>query len=103
MIAHLPAVDVLDGNFAEEKVDELIRFEGSDKFRQIEPLAVVLHGAQPAVAVGGHVQPVDGRVLTREIRWRSDEVITWRINEFRVMELKFWTKSRHQLRLKSSR
>ena len=93
MIAHLPAVDVLDGNFAEEKVDELIRFEGSDKFRQIEPLAVVLHGAQPAVAVGGHVQPVDGRVLTREIRRRSDEVITWRINEF--IQLKFCTKSRH--------
>lgn len=40
------AVRVLDGHFAEEKVDKVVRLERADELGRVEPLGVVLHRAQ---------------------------------------------------------
>ena len=72
-IDDLAAVHVLDGHLAEEKVNVVIGFEGADEFRVVEPFAVVLHRPQPIGRVAH--EPVDGRILAREVGGRGDEIV----------------------------
>lgn len=74
---HLSTVDKLNGALAEEEVDKGVCLEGADKLGLVEPLGVVLVGAQ----VGGAEVAGDGGVGSGEVHGAAGEVLARQSHE----------------------